>query len=189
MEFIIPILVVLFLLFVSAFFSGAELALMALDPIALETRVREGSLQARLQKSLRSRPQRFLSTILIGYNVANIALTAYVTDLSIHHLEPLGGWWGENATMVTTFAVIIAITIFAELMPKTVAAIQTVRTADLVTLPMYGMDWLMTPLNWLIEKVVMPVISVRDSVWLTETLATSTGEPRRMMRKFSRMRS
>ena len=158
MELLVPILVILLLLFISAFFSGAELALMALDPIALETRVREGSFQARLQKTLRSRPQRFLSTILIGYNVANIALTAYVTGLSIHHLEPLGGWWGENATMVTTVAVIIAITIFAELMPKTVAAIQTVRTANLVVVPMYGMDWVLTPLNWVIEKVVMPMI-------------------------------
>lgn len=131
---------------------------MALDPINLETRVREGSLVAKLQQRLRSRPQRFLSTILIGYNVANISLTAYVTLLAVHYLAPVNGIGEEKATLISTILVTIAITIFAELMPKTVAAIQTVKTAQVVTYPMYFMDWALTPLNWLIEKLIMPMI-------------------------------
>jgi len=158
MEFFVPALIILLLLGLSAFFSGTELAMMALDEIGLETRVREGSLQARLQKVLRSRPQRFLSTILIGNNITNIALTAFVTAFAIKHLEPLGGWWGNNATSITTVGLIIVVTIFAELLPKTTAAIQPVRFANVVTLPMYGLDWLLTPVNWVMEKVVMPVI-------------------------------
>ncbi|GEM_PF-2428010 len=158
MELIVPILIILGLLFISAFFSGAELALMALDPITLETRARQGSFVARLQQTLRSRPQRFLSTILIGYNVANIALTAYVTWLAIHYLAALEGWTEQRATLVSTVCVTVAITIFAELTPKTVAAIRTVKIASVVTFPMYVMDMLLTPLNWAIEKVVMPMV-------------------------------
>jgi CBS domain containing-hemolysin-like protein len=99
-----------------------------------------------------------LSTILIGYNVANISLTAYATILAIHYLAPLEGVGEQRATLISTVAVTILITIFAELMPKTVAAIQTVKTAGLVTYPMYVMDTLFTPLNWVIEKLVMPMI-------------------------------
>lgn len=158
MDVLVPVLVILLLLLLSAFFSGGELALMALDPINLETRAREGSLIARLQQRMRRRPQRFLSTILIGYNVANITLTAYATLMAIHYLAPLNGIGEQRATLISTVAVTILITIFAELMPKTVAAIQTVKTAGLVTYPMYAMNTLLTPLNWAIEKLVMPVI-------------------------------
>lgn len=158
MELIIPIVIILGLLFISAFFSGGELALMALDPISLETRARQGSLLARLQQRLRSRPQRFLSTILIGYNVANIALTAYVTWLAIQYLASVEGWTEPRAALFSTVCVTVAIIVFAELMPKTVAAISTVRTASLVTLPIYVLDTLMTPFTWAIEKTVMPMV-------------------------------
>jgi putative hemolysin len=158
MDVVLPVLLVLALLLLSAFFSGGELALMALDPIGLETRARAGSLAAKLQQRMRRRPQRFLSTILIGYNVANITLTAYATILAIHYLAPRNGIGEQRATLISTVAVTILITIFAELMPKTVAAIQTVKTARLVTYPMYVMDTLLTPLNWAIEKMVMPLI-------------------------------
>jgi len=146
------------LLCISAFFSGGELALMALDPINLETRVREGSLVAKLQQQLRNRPQRFLSTILIGNNIANISLTAYATLLAIRYIAPLEGFGEQRATLISTITVTVLMVIFAELMPKTIAAIQNVKAAAFVTVPMYVMDRLLTPLTWMIEKLVMPMI-------------------------------
>jgi CBS domain containing-hemolysin-like protein len=157
-EFIVPVLVILGLLFISAFFSGGELALMALDPIALETRARQGSLIAKLQQTMRNRPQRVLSTLLIGYNVANISLTAYVTLLAIHYLAPISGISEERATLISTVCVTVAITLFAELLPKTVAAVDTVKTAKLVTLPIYLLDILLTPINWTIGHIITPLV-------------------------------
>jgi putative hemolysin len=157
-EFIVPALVILGLLFISAFFSGGELALMALDPIALETRVRQGSVIAKLQQTMRSRPQRVLSTLLIGYNVANISLTAYATLLAIHYLAPMKGISEERATLISTVCVTIAITVFAELLPKTVAAVDTVKAAKFVTFPIYVMDMLLTPINWTIGHVIIPLV-------------------------------
>lgn len=158
MEFIVPVLVILGLLFISAFFSGGELALMALDPIALETRARQGSLIAKLQQTMRNRPQRVLSTILIGYNVANISLTAYVTLLAIHYLAPINGIGEERATLVSTVCVTIAILLFAELLPKTVAAVDTVKAAKLVTFPIYLLDMLFMPINWTIGHMIIPLV-------------------------------
>ena len=158
MEFIVPVLVILGLLFLSAFFSGGELALMALDPIALETRVRQGSLIAKLQQAMRNRPQRVLSTLLVGYNVANISLTAYATLLAIQYIAPVNGIGEERATLISTVCVTVAITLFAELLPKTVAAVDTVKTAKLVTFPIYLLDILLTPINWTIGHIITPLV-------------------------------
>ena len=140
---------------------------MKLDQISLETEISRGSRIALLQKRLRSRPQRFLSTILIGYNVANIGLATYAAALSLRYLGPI---LGENRALVVSTVVMTAlILVFAELMPKTIAAINTPGVARIVTYPLYVMDRLFTPLNWLTEVAVMPMIRLFTGGRLHET--------------------
>jgi putative hemolysin len=158
MVLLIPLAIAIVLILTSAFFSGGELALMKLDRITIETNLRKGSKVALLQKRLRAKPQRFLSTILIGYNVANIGLATYAAALSMKLLGPKLG--EQQALAVSTVVMTIIITIFAELLPKTLAALNTEGFARWVTYPLYIMDLVLTPVNWLIELVLTPLVKL-----------------------------
>ena len=158
MDYFTSIATIVTLLLASAFFSGGELAMMALSEITLETGARKGQRLSILQKRLRSRPQRFLSTILIGNNVANVALATYAAALTHRHLVPLPQFTEQSALALSATLMTVLILIFSELLPKTLAAINTQQVANWVTIPLYVANILMTPLNWLIEKMVLPII-------------------------------
>ncbi|MEE8493082.1 MAG: CNNM domain-containing protein, partial [Nitrospirales bacterium] len=57
----------------SAFFSAVEIAFFSVNEVKLRALAESGNRAARLSLSLRSNPQRLLSTILIGNNFANFA--------------------------------------------------------------------------------------------------------------------
>src|SRR3974390_1414039 len=86
------------LLLLSAFFSIAATAMMAINRHRLRHLVREGNEAARRTQKLLDRTDRLLSVILIGNNLANSAATALVAALSIYDLG--AQQWGLAAATV-----------------------------------------------------------------------------------------
>ena len=88
------------LIFLSAFFSGTETALMSLNRYRLRHRARSGQRAARVAEQLLKRPDRLIGLILLGNNAVNLGAAALVTIISLR----LGGeqaiWIG---TMILTF--------------------------------------------------------------------------------------
>ncbi|MDD9886824.1 MAG: HlyC/CorC family transporter [Gammaproteobacteria bacterium] len=115
--------IVLGLLFaLSAFFSGSETALMTVNRYRLEHLAREGHRGAARVLKLLEKPDQLISLILLGNNLANILiaqLTAYI------------GYriYGDLGIAVATAALTLALLIFAELTPKTFAALWPQRLA------------------------------------------------------------
>ena len=70
------------LLFLSAFFSSTETALMRLNRYRLRHRAKSGLRTARLTESLLQQPDRLIGLILLGNNAANLAAAAIVTVIS-----------------------------------------------------------------------------------------------------------
>ena len=132
------------LLFLSAFFSSTETALMRLNRYRLRHRARSGLRTARLTESLLQHPDRLLGLILLGNNAANLAAAAIVTVISIR----IGG---ENAIFVGTLILTFVVLIFAEVAPKTVAARNPSRLALPAALIYYPMMKLAYPLVWFIN--------------------------------------
>jgi CBS domain containing-hemolysin-like protein len=158
-EVFIAILIIALLIMLSAFFSGGELAIMSMDMVGLEDRARHGERLAKLQLTMRRRPQRTLGTILIGNNIVNIIAPTFATLTAQKHLAPLQGI-GEHATLISTLAMIVLVTVFGELVPKTFAAVRGKRVAELVTLPLYFLDIVLLPANWLLESLLAPLITL-----------------------------
>ncbi len=132
------------LLFLSAFFSSTETALMRLNRYRLRHRARSGLRTARLTESLLQHPDRLLGLILLGNNAANLAAAAIVTVISIR----IGG---ENAIFVGTLILTFVVLIFAEVAPKTIAARNPSRLALPAALIYYPMMKLAYPLVWFIN--------------------------------------
>ncbi len=110
------------LLVLSAFFSSTETALVSLNRYRLRHRARSGHRPAQLAEKLLERPDRLMGLILLGNNVVNLSAAALVTVISIR----MGG---ESAIFIGTMILTLVILIFAEVAPKTVAALHPSRLA------------------------------------------------------------
>ena len=112
----------LVLILMSGFFSGSETALMMLNRYRLRHLAEQGNRRARLAEALLKRPDRLIGLILLGNNFVNIFASSIATLIALR----LGG---EGAIALATLLLTLVILIFAEVTPKTTAALHPERIA------------------------------------------------------------
>lgn len=156
------------LLLLSAFFSGTETALMSLNRYRLRHLARSGHRGARIAERLLRRPDRLIGCILLGNNLVNIAAASLTTLLSLR----LGG---ESAVAAGTLILTVVILIFAEVAPKTMAALHPQRLA----LPAAYIYWpllkLTYPIVWTLNLVangVLRVLGLRPAPGASDALSS-----------------
>ena len=131
-----------FLVLMSAFFSGSETGMMAINRYRLKHLVQEKNKSAKRVSKLLERTDRLLGVILIGNNFTHTLATALATVIAIRI-------WSDNAVLAVTVFMTIIMIIFAEVMPKTIAALKP----ESVALPA---SHLLKPLS----KVLSPLITL-----------------------------
>ena len=136
--------VLLLLLFLSAFFSGSETALMSLNRYQLRHKARQGHRGAQLAEKLLKRPDRVLGLILLGNNLVNIMAASMVAVVAMK----MGG---QPAVALGSLIMTLIILIFAEAAPKTLAALHPERVAFPAALIYYPLLKITYPLVWLIN--------------------------------------
>lgn len=134
------------LILLAIFFSAAETGLMAINRYRLRHKARMQKRSAILILKLLKRPDRLLGMILIGNNMANIIASAIATILAVH-------FWGERGVFVSTIILTLVIVIFAEVAPKTIAAIYPERVAKIVAWPVYFALKIFYPLVWFVNVI------------------------------------
>ena len=112
---IILVVVLLILVILSAFFSGSETSIMALNQIKLDNAEKQGNKSAKIINSLRKEINRVLGVILIGNNLVNISASALLTFFVIKK-------FGDEYVWIGTLLLTIFIIIFSEIAPKSFAA-------------------------------------------------------------------
>ena len=112
---LILILVLIILIFISAFFSGSETSITAINQIKLDSAAESGQKAARRVNSLRNKINEVLGVILIGNNLVNISASALLTYFVIKE-------FGDEYVWVGTLILTILVIIFAEIAPKNFAA-------------------------------------------------------------------
>ncbi len=132
------------LLCLSAFFSGAETALVSLSRARADALVADGRRGARSLSALKSDSSRMLVAILIGNNVVNISASALATVIATRELGSVGP--GVAVGILT-----ILILIFGEITPKTLATRYSERISLLVAPLILGLAYVTTPVNRLFE--------------------------------------
>ncbi len=132
-----------FLLISSAFFSGTETALMTLNRYRLRHRAKSGHRGARLAETLLAKPDRLIGLILLGNNLVNVLAAQLVTLIALRLGGPL---W----VAISGFVFTLVILIFAEVTPKTLAALHPERVALPATFVYYPLSKLLAPFVGLI---------------------------------------
>ena len=136
----------LFLLLCSAFFSSSETALMVLNRYRLRHLSQHGHRGAQLAEKLLETPDRLIGLILLGNNFVNIFASALATIIALR-------FGGEPAIAIATGLLTLVVLIYAEVIPKTVAASRPETIAFPAAYVYTLLLNILYPLVWLINRV------------------------------------
>jgi Mg2+/Co2+ transporter CorB len=141
------------LVILSAYFSGSETAMMALNRYRLKHLANEGHGGARRASRLLERPDRLLSVILIGNNLVNFTAASLATLIALE-------LYGESGVAIAPVVCTFVFLIFAEVAPKSIAAAHPEKVAlpssyilNLLLLSLY-------PLVWLVNGIANGILSL-----------------------------
>ncbi len=126
----------------------------------------KGHSGARLAQNLLRKPDRLIGLILLGNNLVNILAASIATVIAIR-------LYGDNGIWVSTLAMTVIVLIFAELAPKTVAAIYPEKIAIPASYILAILLKLFYPIVWLINGIVnllLKPFGIRTNVEMLERL-------------------
>ncbi|MBL4661137.1 MAG: HlyC/CorC family transporter [Alcanivoracaceae bacterium] len=145
LSFLFSILFILLIL--SAFFSSSETALMTLNRLRLKN-LAKTSKGAKLAQNLLKEPDRLIGLILIGNNFINIAAST-ISTITAFKIAADSSITPEVAAAYATVILTLLILIFAEVTPKTYAALHPERIAFPAAFILTPLLKLLYPLVWI----------------------------------------
>jgi len=142
---------ILVLVFLSAFFSSSETALVTVNKIRMKNLAENGDKRAAKVLKVTSDSGKMLSAILIGNNIVNIGASSIATILAMDI-------FGDIGSGIATGVLTIIVLIFGEVSPKTMATIK----ADSFALAIAGiidvLMFILTPVIFIINKLASGVL-------------------------------
>lgn len=148
---IAQLLTILVMVFLSAFFSSAETALVTVNKIRMKNLAENGDKRATKVLKVTSNSGKMLSAILIGNNIVNIGASSIATMLAVDI-------FGDIGSGIATGLLTIVILIFGEVSPKTMATTK----ADSLALAIAGiidiLMFVLTPVIFVINKLANGVL-------------------------------
>ncbi len=140
------------LIFISAYFSSSETGMMSLNRYRLRHLEKQKHKGAKRVAKLLSRPDRLIGLILIGNNLVNIAASAIATIIGMR-------LYGDMGIAAATIILTIIILIFAEVTPKTLAALYPEKIAFpssiILTVLLKIMYPFVVAVNWITNGILI----------------------------------
>lgn len=140
------IIILIIMIILSAYFSASETGIMTINRYKLRHLAKDGHKAACRVESLLKHPDRLITLILIANNLINISASSLATILGMKLYDDIGV---AIVTGILTFMIIF----FAEMLPKTMAAIYPEKVAFLSSI-------LLKP----IQKITLPIILLFNSI-------------------------
>ena len=152
------VILMVVLVALSAFFSSTETAFSSLNRTRLKNMADHGDRRAEAALALAERYDELLSTILVGNNVVNIALSSIATLFFV-------GLIGNAGVGLSTAVITVVVLIFGEISPKSLAKESPERFAMLVTPVIRVLVSLLKPINWLFtqwKKLLRKIVKTEE---------------------------
>ncbi|MGR3320301.1 MAG: HlyC/CorC family transporter [Pseudooceanicola sp.] len=143
----------LFLLVMSAFFSGSETALTAASRGKLRAQADKGSRGAERALSITEDNERLIGSVLLGNNLVNILATSLATALFTR-------LFGDGGVALATLVMTVLVLIFAEVLPKTYAITNAETAASRVAAPIQAVITVFAPVVTAVRSLVRLVLRV-----------------------------
>lgn len=141
------IIVIVVLVMFSAFFSGTETVFASVNKIKLEKKAKEGSRKAKLAFDLSENYASLISTILIGNNLINNAISSLGALL-------MTAIWPEHGETIAMVVLTVVILIFGEIIPKTICNKFSFSLSMVLAFPIKLVSLIFKPLVYVITKAI-----------------------------------
>ena len=146
-------IVLIILILLSGFFSGSETALMTLNRYRMKSLARKGHRGAKLARYLLQRPDRLLGLILLGNNFVNILASAIASLIAMRY-------YGESGIAIATGILTFVILVFAEVTPKTLAALKPDTFAYIAAFIYTPLQKIFYPLVWFVNLISNKMLAI-----------------------------
>ena len=118
---------------------------MAINRYRLKHLSNSGHRGARLAQKLLNKPDRLIGLILLGNNMVNILAASIATVIAIRQ-------FGDNGIWISTLVMTVVVLIFAEVAPKTLAALHPERVAFPASYVLTVLLKVLNPVVWLVNS-------------------------------------
>jgi putative hemolysin len=149
---------ILVCLLLSAFFSGMEIAFISANRFKLEVERKKGSTAANIISGFLERPSSFISTMLVGNNIALVVYGILMASV----LEPLLQPYIDSSMAILLLQTVIAtliVLVTAEFTPKAFFRINPNRMLTLFAIPAKVIYTLLYPIVWVIDRFSNKLVS------------------------------
>ncbi len=134
------VMIIVFAIIMSAFFSGSETAIVSCSRVRVRSRAEQGSFPARILENLMISPEFFFSIVLVGTNLAVIGCTAEATALAVSLFGTARG------PLIATAVVTPSLLILGEVIPKAAFLYHSDRISILVAPVLKVVSYILWPL-------------------------------------------
>lgn len=158
---------IILLVILSAYFSGSETAMMALNRFRLKHLANDGHRGAIQASKLLERPDRLLGVILIGNNLVNFSAASLATVIAIE-------LFGESGVAIAPVVCTLVFLIFSEVAPKTISAAYPEKIALPSSYILRFLLWILFPLVWMVNgsaNAMLKLIGIRGENALNDELS------------------
>ena len=167
----ITIAVIVVLLLLGAFFSGAETALTGASRARMHQLEQEGNRGARIVNRLREHKEQMIGALLLGNTLINILSSALATSVAI-------GIFGDSGVVYATVLMTVLVLIFAEVMPKTYAINFADRSALALAPSVRWVVTALTPVTTSVSWIVRHLLGLFGIPVRTDALGSNEEELR-----------
>ncbi|NNE30340.1 MAG: HlyC/CorC family transporter [Saprospiraceae bacterium] len=159
-------------LLLSALFSGTEIAFISASKIEIELKKMQGSRRSSILADFYDEPSKFLSTMLVGNNLALVLFSIFMTKLIEPVLKQYVAVAEVPLLLTTTLVITIVVLIFGEFLPKTLFRLFSNRILYVLAYPLMFLSWILVApawimnhlSNWLLRVVFRTPVSAGENV-------------------------
>ncbi len=155
------LLIILSLLLLSAFFSGMEIAFVSADRVQLALDKKNPGMTGKILEKLAQKPSDFITTMLVGNNVALVIYGFFMGDIIIKYLHR---FWPNisnfNELLLQTIISTLIILFTAEFLPKVIFQLYANKLLRLFALPAYIIYVIFWPVTQFILKISNGILKI-----------------------------
>ncbi len=153
------ILFIVLFLSLSALFSGTEIAFVSANKLLVELKRKRSVRRGKILASFYEKPADFMGAMLVGNNLAMVALTAMMGALLTPIVsEYIAGEW--TLLFVNSILITLVVLVFGEFLPKALFEVFAERALFFLAYPINMLRWVLSPLAWLMIRLSEKILTV-----------------------------
>ncbi len=154
--------ILIFLLLI-ALFAGAELAFVSASKLRIQLKREKGSHRGEILAKFYERPSDFIGAMLVGLNIALVAITSLMTELIEPFLEP----FIHNELLlflIITIVITLFVLLFGEFVPKILFRSYADEILFFLAVPLRFFLWLLAPISWVMTRMAKGLLRLAGQV-------------------------